>query len=169
MRHSRHQTRTRARREKDAHAIGGRPGHDRTADRVRQRAGRLARHPRSQLRSHHLCRQPVGHTAWQRRNRSLRVRRCNGRCGPGRRRAVLCRAATTAAFWAWSAGCLCRATPASAARRTPSAAAGVKVLLFARVLPGLSVISAPLAGISGVSLVRFVTYAETGTAIWIGR
>ena len=29
-------------------------------------------------------------------------------------------------------------------------------------------ISAPLAGISGVSLVRFVTYAETGAAIWIG-
>ncbi len=45
---------------------------------------------------------------------------------------------------------------------------GVRVSLFARFLPGLSVLSAPLAGISGVSLARFVIYAETGAAIWIG-
>ena len=45
---------------------------------------------------------------------------------------------------------------------------GVKVLLFARFIPGLSVISAPLAGISGVSLPRFIAYAETGAAFWIG-
>ncbi len=45
---------------------------------------------------------------------------------------------------------------------------GLKLLLFARFLPGLSVITAPLAGISGVSLPRFLAYAETGAALWIG-
>ena len=44
---------------------------------------------------------------------------------------------------------------------------GMKVLLVARFFPGLSVISTPLAGISGVSLARFAAYAETGAAIWI--
>lgn len=69
-------------------------------------------------------------------------------------------------------GLICRLSLSrdSCVRRTADAFSrrGVKVLLFARFLPGLSVISAPLAGISGVSLVRFVTYAETGAAIWIG-
>ena len=69
-------------------------------------------------------------------------------------------------------GLICRLSLSrdSCVRRTADAFSrrGVKVLLFARFLPGLSVISAPLAGISGVSLVRFVSYAETGAAIWIG-
>ncbi len=69
-------------------------------------------------------------------------------------------------------GLICRLSLSrdSCVRRTADAFSrrGVKVLLFARFLPGLSVISAPLAGISGVSLVQFVTYAETGAAIWIG-
>jgi membrane protein DedA with SNARE-associated domain/rhodanese-related sulfurtransferase len=58
----------------------------------------------------------------------------------------------------------------SCVRRTAHAfrRRGLRVLLFARFLPGLSVISAPLAGISGVSLARFVIYAETGAALWIG-
>ena len=69
-------------------------------------------------------------------------------------------------------GLICRLSLSrdSCVRRTADAfkRRGVKVLLFARFLPGLSVISAPLAGISGVSLARFVIYAETGAAIWIG-
>ena len=69
-------------------------------------------------------------------------------------------------------GLICRLSLSrdSCVRRTADAfkRRGVKILLFARFLPGLSVISAPLAGISGVSLVRFVLYAETGAAIWVG-
>ena len=69
-------------------------------------------------------------------------------------------------------GLICRLSLSrdSCVRRTADAFKrhGVKILLFARFLPGLSVISAPLAGISGVSLARFVIYAETGAAIWIG-
>ena len=44
---------------------------------------------------------------------------------------------------------------------------GVAILLFARFVPGLSVVSAPLAGASGVSLRRFLTYAETGASVWV--
>lgn len=44
---------------------------------------------------------------------------------------------------------------------------GVKVLLFARFIPGLSVVSVPLAGLSGVGFARFVVQAETGAALWI--
>ena len=57
-------------------------------------------------------------------------------------------------------GLICRLSLSrdTCVRRTADAFSrrGVKVLLFARFLPGLSVISAPLAGISGISLVRFV-------------
>ncbi len=69
-------------------------------------------------------------------------------------------------------GLICRLSLSrdSCVRRTTDAfrRRGVRVLLFARFLPGLSVISAPLAGIAGVSLARFVIYAETGAALWIG-
>ena len=44
---------------------------------------------------------------------------------------------------------------------------GVAILLFARFVPGLSVVSAPLAAASGVSLWRFLAFAETGAAIWV--
>jgi rhodanese-related sulfurtransferase len=44
---------------------------------------------------------------------------------------------------------------------------GVAILLVARFVPGLSVLSAPLAAASGVSLRRFLAYAETGAAIWL--
>ena len=44
---------------------------------------------------------------------------------------------------------------------------GVTILLFARFVPGLSVVSAPLAGASGVSLRRFLAYAETGASLWV--
>ena len=50
---------------------------------------------------------------------------------------------------------------------TAFARRGIKVLLFARFVPGLSVISAPLAGIAGISLGRFVEFAETGAALWV--
>ena len=45
---------------------------------------------------------------------------------------------------------------------------GIKILLVDRFLPGLSVVTAPLAGISGLSLKRFLLYAETGAALWVG-
>ena len=44
---------------------------------------------------------------------------------------------------------------------------GVAILLFARFVPGLSVVSAPLAGTTGVSLRRFLAYAETGASLWV--
>ena len=44
---------------------------------------------------------------------------------------------------------------------------GIKVLLFSRFVPGLSVIAAPLSGISGITVAKFVSYAETGAALWI--
>ncbi len=44
---------------------------------------------------------------------------------------------------------------------------GVTILLFARFVPGLSVVSAPVAAASGVSLRRFLMYAETGASIWM--
>ena len=44
---------------------------------------------------------------------------------------------------------------------------GVAILLFARFLPGLSVVSAPLAAVSGVSMRRFLAYAEAGAAVWV--
>ena len=44
---------------------------------------------------------------------------------------------------------------------------GVAILLFARFVPGLSVVSAPLAGTTGVSLRRFLAYAETGASLWM--
>ena len=50
---------------------------------------------------------------------------------------------------------------------TAFARRGIKILLFARFVPGLSVISAPLAGIAGISLGRFVEFAETGAALWV--
>src|SRR3954452_3073635 len=45
---------------------------------------------------------------------------------------------------------------------------GVKVLLFSRFLPGLSMVTSPLAGASRVSAPRFVLFDATGAAIWIG-
>ena len=44
---------------------------------------------------------------------------------------------------------------------------GAAVLLFARFVPGLSVVSAPLAAVSGLSLPRFLAYAETGASVWL--
>ncbi len=69
-------------------------------------------------------------------------------------------------------GLICRLSLShdSCVRRTADTFArhGVKVLLLARFFPGLSVLSAPLAGASGVPLPKFISYAEAGAAIWIG-
>ncbi len=68
-------------------------------------------------------------------------------------------------------GLLCRLSLSrdSCVRRTADTFAryGIKVLLVARFVPGLSVLSAPLAGASGVGLARFAAYAGTGAAVWI--
>jgi membrane protein DedA with SNARE-associated domain/rhodanese-related sulfurtransferase len=69
-------------------------------------------------------------------------------------------------------GLLCRLSLSrdSCVRRTADVFArrGLKVLLVARFVPGLSVLSAPVAGASGVGLAEFLAYAETGAAVWIG-
>jgi membrane protein DedA with SNARE-associated domain/rhodanese-related sulfurtransferase len=44
---------------------------------------------------------------------------------------------------------------------------GVKILLFSRFLPGLPMVTSPLAGASGVSVPRFVLFDATGIAVWI--
>jgi len=44
---------------------------------------------------------------------------------------------------------------------------GVRVLLFSRFLPGLSMVTSPLAGASGVPAPRFMLFDATGAAIWI--
>lgn len=44
---------------------------------------------------------------------------------------------------------------------------GVRMLLVARFVPGLSIVSAPLAGATGVPLGKFVAFAETGAALWV--
>jgi membrane protein DedA with SNARE-associated domain len=45
---------------------------------------------------------------------------------------------------------------------------GLNTLLIARFVPGLSVLATPMAGASGVSFSRFIAYAASGDAIWIG-
>jgi membrane protein DedA with SNARE-associated domain/rhodanese-related sulfurtransferase len=44
---------------------------------------------------------------------------------------------------------------------------GVNLLLVSRFVPGLSLVTSPLAGASGVSLRRFALYDASGAAIWI--
>ena len=44
---------------------------------------------------------------------------------------------------------------------------GVKILLFSRFLPGLAMVTSPLAGASGVPPPRFVLFDATGIAVWI--
>ncbi len=68
-------------------------------------------------------------------------------------------------------GALCRLSLSRDTCMTNTAALfarrGVAILLFARFVPGLSVVSAPLAGTTGVSLRRFLAYAETGASVWV--
>ena len=44
---------------------------------------------------------------------------------------------------------------------------GLKVLLVSRFLPGLSMVTSPLAGASGVSIRRFAVYDAVGAVVWI--
>jgi len=55
-----------------------------------------------------------------------------------------------------------RQSKASFARR------GLRVLLFAKFVPGLDGITPPLAGISGVSRTSFLVYDAGGSALWAG-
>lgn len=48
------------------------------------------------------------------------------------------------------------------------ASRGLYLLLFSRFLPGLSIVTSPLAGASGTSMRRFVLYDAAGAALWIG-
>ena len=45
---------------------------------------------------------------------------------------------------------------------------GVKTLLIAKFVPGLNAVAAPLAGDSGITVARFLTFDAIGIAIWSG-
>jgi len=66
---------------------------------------------------------------------------------------------------------ICRLTlePDSCVRETESAFMryGMRSLLVAKFVPGLSAVSAPLAAISGASFGKFILYDSLGALIWI--
>ncbi len=74
-------------------------------------------------------------------------------------------------FGAGMLGMVCRLSLSkdSCIRRTESLfeRRGVGILLVARFFPGLSVVCAPLAALSGIRVFRFLLFAETGAALWI--
>jgi membrane protein DedA with SNARE-associated domain len=67
---------------------------------------------------------------------------------------------------------LCRLSlePDSCVRRTENLFIryGVRVMLVAKFLPGLTTVMPPLAGISGVPRLRFVLYEVAGVCLWAG-
>lgn len=67
---------------------------------------------------------------------------------------------------------LCRISlePDSCVRRTENAFLrhGVRSLLIAKFIPGLSTVSPPLAGIFGVEVLRFLFYDAAGAFLWAG-
>jgi membrane protein DedA with SNARE-associated domain len=67
---------------------------------------------------------------------------------------------------------ICRVSlePDSCVRQTETAFLryGVRSLLVAKFIPGLSAVSAPMAAIVGVSYARFVAFDVVGALIWIG-
>lgn len=69
-------------------------------------------------------------------------------------------------------GILCRVTlePDSCVRRTETLFLryGMRSLLVAKFVPGLSTIAPPLAGIVGVGIVRFVLYSGGAALLWAG-
>jgi membrane protein DedA with SNARE-associated domain len=69
-------------------------------------------------------------------------------------------------------GFLCRVAlePDSCVRRTEDTFArrGPAVLLVAKFVPGLNTVAAPLAGITGLSLPRFLAWDAAGAALWVG-
>jgi len=66
---------------------------------------------------------------------------------------------------------LCRISiePDSCVRRTQNVFTkhGVKALIFAKFVPGLNTVAAPLAGASGVPFPRFATLISVGLLFWI--
>lgn len=66
---------------------------------------------------------------------------------------------------------LCRISlePDSCVRRTENAFTrhGVRSLLVAKFIPGLSTVAPPLAGMVGVSVPRFVAYDALGALLWV--
>lgn len=68
-------------------------------------------------------------------------------------------------------GLLCRFSLSrdSCVRRTADyfARRGLKMLLFAKFVPGLSLIGAPLAGATGIVFGRYALYAAAGDALWV--
>lgn len=69
-------------------------------------------------------------------------------------------------------GLLCRISlePDSCVRRTETMFLryGVRSLLVAKFIPGLSTIAPPLAGIVGVGIARFTLYSVGGALLWAG-
>lgn len=67
---------------------------------------------------------------------------------------------------------LCRISlePDSCVRRTENAFLrhGVRSLLLAKFVPGLSTVSPPLAGVFGVRALRFLLYDGVGALLWVG-
>jgi membrane protein DedA with SNARE-associated domain len=67
---------------------------------------------------------------------------------------------------------LCRVSlePDSCVRQTENAFLkyGLKTLLFAKFIPGLNAVAAPLAGDSGIGAARFLTVDAVGVVIWSG-
>lgn len=68
-------------------------------------------------------------------------------------------------------GILCRISlePDACVRRTENAFTrhGVRALLVAKFIPGLSTVAPPLAGIFGVGLARFAAYDGLGALFWV--
>lgn len=60
--------------------------------------------------------------------------------------------------------------PDSCVRRTEDVFIryGVRTLIVAKFVPGLSTVAAPIAGVIGVGLPRFVTYSALGSLLWGG-
>ncbi|MEC5385262.1 DedA family protein/thiosulfate sulfurtransferase GlpE [Uliginosibacterium sp. H3] len=69
-------------------------------------------------------------------------------------------------------GLMCRITisPDACVRRTENTFArwGVASLLVARFVPGLSALSSPLAGATGIGAARFLFFDALGTLLWAG-
>ncbi len=67
---------------------------------------------------------------------------------------------------------VCRVSlePDSCVRRTENAFQkyGIRSLLVSKFVPGLNAVAAPLAGVSGVKLARFLIFDTLGALIWIG-
>jgi membrane protein DedA with SNARE-associated domain len=68
-------------------------------------------------------------------------------------------------------GLLCRISlePDSCVRQTENAFLryGLRFLLFAKFVPGLGTLGPPLAGASGVGVLRFSLYSASGASLWI--